>query len=292
MNTSEQNGQKPKRKLFSLAISDKLKVIEKIEAGVSGARISRMFGISQGTVSDIKRQKMAIKAYATHFGITKTDTIATKKKITKMRSKEFRFENLLYTWYAKQRRNDISVVLEIFLEAAENLKQKMGYTNLVCNEEWLAQYKERYSIIIDDRKITDTAEVVEKSQLQESVCSSFEHDYDYDESGVRDETMEAFDMIIKEEEELQEWLNQTEMSEGNEKTEDLQEIEFSSEQKSALEAARKGIDDVIKLVGYTVNRGLWAQYETLRIVRELLIEDEKILTATQKIKLEECLSPN
>lgn len=56
-----------KRKNVTLSVVDKLKILDKVDAGVSPAKIVEESGISKQTVSDIKRHKEKIKIFVQMF---------------------------------------------------------------------------------------------------------------------------------------------------------------------------------------------------------------------------------
>ncbi|KAK4291507.1 hypothetical protein Pmani_035668 [Petrolisthes manimaculis] len=56
-----------KRKRVNLSIGDKLELINKLEAGVSVARVCEIYGVKKQTVSDIRKAKDKLKEYAVKF---------------------------------------------------------------------------------------------------------------------------------------------------------------------------------------------------------------------------------
>ena len=53
----------PKRKRVVLKLQDKLKLLEKLEGGVSMAVLNAEYGITKQTISDLRRKKDEIRAY-------------------------------------------------------------------------------------------------------------------------------------------------------------------------------------------------------------------------------------
>ncbi|XP_055858892.1 uncharacterized protein LOC129921189 [Episyrphus balteatus] len=289
--TQEQQQQKTtqKRKHVTLTISNKLKVIEKIERGVSGRLIAEMFGISRQTVSDIKKHTPIIKAYAAEFdGANNTKNTSISKRMKFRRTKDDRLESALYAWYIRQRRNDVDVQISDLKTAAEELKQQLGITTVVCNATWLARF--RYRNNIQDSDIGIIREEDPQSEGSFSLNDKEEDPKRRDEkedSEINEASaMVPFDFIIKEEEEtedVEEWdyipseSNEQEQEESTTTTTTTTTTMNMAipKENSVLKAAREGIDAVINYIGHTSNRELWTHYERLRVVRELIIEDQK-----------------
>ncbi|CAH2217865.1 jg17698 [Pararge aegeria aegeria] len=49
-----------KRKRVVLSLADKLKIIEQLDKGVTGKKLSEIYGVGQATISDIKNSKSTL----------------------------------------------------------------------------------------------------------------------------------------------------------------------------------------------------------------------------------------
>jgi predicted XRE-type DNA-binding protein len=58
-------------------------VIEQLENGFPGKKIAEQFGISQQTVSDIKKKKESIKTFALNFDVENDESSASNRRTLK-----------------------------------------------------------------------------------------------------------------------------------------------------------------------------------------------------------------
>ena len=75
--SSKKTGEKQKH--VSLSSQDKVKITEKLEAGMSGVTIVDQYAILKHTVADIKRNKGKFKQHAVNFDISNSGEISKKK---------------------------------------------------------------------------------------------------------------------------------------------------------------------------------------------------------------------
>lgn len=69
-----------KRKRVALSIAEKLKILEELDRGVSGASLARQYNVGTSTISDIKKQRQTIKDYASKLD---SEEGSTKRKSMK-----------------------------------------------------------------------------------------------------------------------------------------------------------------------------------------------------------------
>jgi hypothetical protein len=127
-----------KRKHVTLSVVEKLKILDKVDAGVSPAKIVEESGIGKQTVSDIKRHKEKIKIFVQMFN---SGGEMSSRKNVKMPSYEH-LEEAVYRWYKQQHsRGEIrGVGLQA---AAERLAKHLKITDFAAITEWLWRFLSR-----------------------------------------------------------------------------------------------------------------------------------------------------
>ncbi|PSN45226.1 hypothetical protein C0J52_07137 [Blattella germanica] len=110
-----------KRKRNVLTIVEKLRVVEKIEAGVPTSSISKEFGIAKQTISDIKRSKDRIRQFSEKYD-------ASRKNLKF--PGDAKLEDAVYDWYLRQCGREIRGV-EI-QTVAESLAKQMNVQNFTA----------------------------------------------------------------------------------------------------------------------------------------------------------------
>jgi transposase len=143
-----------KRKHVTLTISNKLKVIEKLENGVPGKKIAEEFGISQQTVSDIKKQKESIKLFALKFDVG-SDKSSVSNRQTLKKPKEMLLEEAVLGWYLQQRSSGVGVRGVDLKAAAEKFSKQFKLQNFTCSSGWLWRFRQRHNI--SNRKVCGEA---------------------------------------------------------------------------------------------------------------------------------------
>lgn len=134
-----------KRKHVTLTINNKLRVIEQLENGVPGKKIAEEFGISQQTVSDIKKQKESIKSFALKFDVGNDKSSASNRQTLK-KPKEVLLEEAVLKWYSQQRASGIEVSGVELQAAAENFANHLKLQNFACSSGWLWRFRQRHNI--------------------------------------------------------------------------------------------------------------------------------------------------
>lgn len=134
-----------KRKHVTLTIINKLKVIEQLENGVSGKKIAQEFGISQQTVSDIKKQKESIKTFALKFDVGNNKSSVSNRQTLK-KPKEVLLEEAVLKWYSQQRSSGVDVRGDELRAAAEEFAKHLKIYNFTCSSGWLWRFRQRHNI--------------------------------------------------------------------------------------------------------------------------------------------------
>ena len=136
-----------KRKRTNLSIAAKLELIEKLESGVSVARVCDEYGVKKQTVSDIRRSKEKLQAFAVNFDVDpSTDrkgVVHGRKHMKVSQSRDL--EGAVYKWYMQQRAVNVNVRGVEIVEAAKKLAEHMGVT-FQGSAGWLWRFGNRHGI--------------------------------------------------------------------------------------------------------------------------------------------------
>lgn len=132
----------PKRKCVSLSVAEKLKVIQKLESGISVANICLEYGIAKQTVSDIKRSKEKLKLFV--FKCDAGKSVSSRKRLTK--PVHANVDEAVHKWYIQQRSSGVAVRGVEIKAAAEKLAKHMNVT-FKASDGWLFRFRHRHGIV-------------------------------------------------------------------------------------------------------------------------------------------------
>lgn len=132
---------KAKRRCITLSLGEKLRLLEKIDAGGRLRNLMAEFGISKTTFYDIQRDKDKLRAYARY---QEDPEVINKKRITS--AKYEALEQTLYEWYRDKCDAAIKVRGIDIQAAAENLAPQLGITEFKASYGWLRNFQDRYGI--------------------------------------------------------------------------------------------------------------------------------------------------
>ena len=144
---SSQRKGSAKRKRINLSIGAKLELIKKLESGVSVARVCDEYGVKKQTVSDIRKSKEKLLAFAVKFDVDsnkdKKGVVHSRKTIRVAKSKEL--EDAVYKWYVQKRSVGVNVHGVDILDAAVKLA---AHTAIPFSGSggWLWQFRNRHGI--------------------------------------------------------------------------------------------------------------------------------------------------
>ncbi|KRY51622.1 Tigger transposable element-derived protein 1, partial [Trichinella britovi] len=138
-----------KRRKNVMNIEQKVKLLDKLNGGMSFAAAGRMFGINESTVRYINKNEKAIRAAFTLCAPLTTKVISQVREnaIIKM-------ENALYIWLKNQRRKRVPVDSNAIREKARVLyghfKQAetsaSSRSTFIASKGWLDHFKRRFSL--------------------------------------------------------------------------------------------------------------------------------------------------
>ncbi|XP_071544806.1 uncharacterized protein [Panulirus ornatus] len=132
---------KPKRRCITLSLGEKLRLLEKIDAGGRLRNLMAEFGISKTTFYDIQRDRDKLRAYAKY---QEDPEVVHKKRITSARYEAL--EQTLFEWYRERRAATVKVRGIDIQAAAESLAPQLGIVEFKASYGWLRNFQDRYGI--------------------------------------------------------------------------------------------------------------------------------------------------
>lgn len=125
----------------NLTLKQKLEVIEKLESGVSVARLCEQYGIKKQTVSDIKKNKEKIKEF-----MLKCDGGVSLPRKHMKPAREAVVEEAVLKWYTKRRSCGAPVRGTELKSAAMELANSMNIP-FKASDGWLWRFRKRHGIV-------------------------------------------------------------------------------------------------------------------------------------------------
>ena len=141
--SSDGGKKKQKRKHVTLSISDKLKLIKRVERGESRKKIMQDFNIGSSTVSDIMRVKANLMKFA---GSGQSMRGADSRKTMKKPKLE-ELDEVVWTWFKARRAEGKPMSGQFIIEKAKKFCEEMEIeTDVKFSDGWLRNFKHRHGI--------------------------------------------------------------------------------------------------------------------------------------------------
>ncbi|CAH0725634.1 unnamed protein product, partial [Brenthis ino] len=151
-----------KRKRVVLSLADKLKIIEQLDKGVTGKKLSEIYGVGQATISDIKNSKSTLLNFVSV--LENEDGSSSRKTMKTATNKNLEDERSMG--------NPISG--PILCEKAKILAEKLGYSSFKASNGWLRNFKFRHGVRELDLAETDETGLVWKALPKTTLASKRE----------------------------------------------------------------------------------------------------------------------
>lgn len=133
------SGRKQKR----LSLQEKVEVLKRLDSGVRANRVATDFGVTEGAISHIKKQKEQINA-------TVSKTYQESKKKTLHKAEYEDLETKLYEWFCNQRERNCPMNGPILKAKAMDLFSKLypdkRTTDFNASDGWLTKFKRRHGM--------------------------------------------------------------------------------------------------------------------------------------------------
>ncbi|XP_057657371.1 jerky protein homolog-like [Diorhabda carinulata] len=114
-----------KRKRVVLSLTDKLKIIEQLDKGVTGKKLSEIYGVGEATICDIKNSKSTLLNFVWVF--ENEDGSSSRKTMKTATNKNL--EDAVFKWFLQQRSMGNPISGPILCEKAKILAEKLGYSS-------------------------------------------------------------------------------------------------------------------------------------------------------------------
>ena len=88
-----------KRKRVVLSLADKLKIIEQLDKGVTGKKLSEIYGVGQATICDIKNRKSTLLNFVS---VLENEDGSSSRKTMKTATNK-NLEDAVFKWFLQQR---------------------------------------------------------------------------------------------------------------------------------------------------------------------------------------------
>ena len=136
-----------KRKCTNLTINAKLELLKKLGSGYSVAKVCKEYGVKKQIVSDIRKAKEKLQAFAVKFDVDankeKKGMIHKQKHMKVCTSKGL--EEAVFKWYTQERSVKVNVRGTDLLNAATKLAQHIDI-ELSGSTGWLWRFSKRHGI--------------------------------------------------------------------------------------------------------------------------------------------------
>ena len=132
-----------KRKHRSLAISEKVELLEKLDKGVSVRSVCEFYGIGSSTVYDIKKQKEKLLDFFVNS--------ESKKQMFKRKSmkpgKSAQLDQVMMRWFKLRESEGVELSGDLVKEQAKTFHEELGLQHQ-CDytEGWLQRFKDRHGL--------------------------------------------------------------------------------------------------------------------------------------------------
>ncbi|XP_056637679.1 jerky protein homolog-like [Diorhabda sublineata] len=131
-----------KRKRVVLSLADKLKIIEQLDKGVTGKKLSEIYGVGQATICDIKNSKSTLLNFVS---VLENEDGSSSRKTMKTATNK-NLEDAVFKWFLQQRSMGNPISGPIICEKAKILAEKLGYSSFKASNGWLRNFKFRHGV--------------------------------------------------------------------------------------------------------------------------------------------------
>lgn len=173
-----------KRKLKTLDLGTKIRLIEEIEKGLKNkTKIAEDFDIPRSTLSSIwgAREELRLR-----YGCANTSGQVKRNKVCEYES----VDKAVFKWFESMRANNLPVSGPIIKKQALEFVSSLGFRDFKASEGWLSKFKTRHSILGkvlsgESASVDKTKADEWKQQLSEVVRGFKPEDiFNVDETGI------------------------------------------------------------------------------------------------------------
>lgn len=175
-----------KRKRVVLSLADKLKIIEQLDKGVTGKKLSEIYGVGQATISDIKNSKSTLLNFVS---VLENEDGSSSRKTMKTATNK-NLEDAVFKWFLQQRSMGNPISGPILCEKAKILAEKLGYSSFKASNGWLRNFKFRHGVreldLAGEKLSADSAAAENFIEKFKTASESYDAEFVYnaDETGL------------------------------------------------------------------------------------------------------------
>ncbi|KAG5899154.1 hypothetical protein JTB14_028991 [Gonioctena quinquepunctata] len=130
-----------KRKRVVLSLADKLKIIEQLDKGVTGKKLSEIYGVGKATISDIKNSKSTLLNFVS---VLENEDGSSSRKTMKTATKK-NLEDAVFKWFCSNVLWEIRFQVQSFVKS-QNLSRKAWLFIFKASNGWLRNFKFRHGV--------------------------------------------------------------------------------------------------------------------------------------------------
>ncbi|KAG5885583.1 hypothetical protein JTB14_003781 [Gonioctena quinquepunctata] len=175
-----------KRKRVVLSLADKLKIIEQLDKGVTGKKLSEIYGVGKATISDIKNSKSTLLNFVS---VLENEDGSSSRKTMKTATNK-NLEDAVFKWFLQQRSMGNPISGPILCEKAKILAEKLGYSSFKASNGWLRNFKFRHGVreldLAGEKLSADSAAAENFIEKFKTASESYDPEFVYnaDETGL------------------------------------------------------------------------------------------------------------
>ena len=164
-------------------MSDRIKVLEASDRGLSARRISEDFGVGKTQIQDIVKNKEAIRQ-----DYSKGAPLDKRRNLRKTGNEEI--NSLIYEWFRAARSKNVPVSGPLIQEKAKLFAEELGIETFKASNGWLESFRKchgiKFSILSGEAADVNEEIVINWAQRLPNLCEGFsaEDIFNVDESGI------------------------------------------------------------------------------------------------------------
>ena len=132
-----------KKKSVYLSIADKLKVIERLEAGCAARTVAQEYGLGLTTVKDLMKNKEKLRSFSQKY---ETGSNAVKIRKTMRLPPSEAIDEAVFKWYIQHQSSGVPVRGVEILAAAERFAKQLNVQKFTLNSGWLWRFRNRHGL--------------------------------------------------------------------------------------------------------------------------------------------------
>ncbi|KAG5898696.1 hypothetical protein JTB14_030646 [Gonioctena quinquepunctata] len=174
-----------KRKRVVLSLADKLKIIEQLDKGVTGKKLSEIYGVGKATISDIKNSKSTLLNFVS---VLENEDGSSSRKTMKTATNK-NLEDAVFKWFCSNVLWEIRFQVQSFVKS-QNLSRKAWLFIFKASNGWLRNFKFRHGVreldLAGEKLSADSAAAENFIEKFKTASESYDPEFVYnaDETGL------------------------------------------------------------------------------------------------------------